>query len=394
MSAPSQPLHDSPAASAGESSPTPPTAFAPPTAAPKPSERTAPVPRRRWSGDILVRGAVLIVAGVIVALLTTQWDRWVGDATRQVTDDSYVRGDVTPLSAQVDGYVRHVAVNDFQPVQKGQLLVEIDDADYQARVAQAEAALAGAEAAIANIKSRKSTQKAQVAEAEGAIAAANAEVERSKAEAERQRELLATTFGTPQKVEQAVAAEKSAAATLVRDQAALDAQRRQLAVLDTEESQLRADYKAKAAALELAQIDLGYTRISAPVAGEVSERAVRDGQYVHAGTEVISVVPLDNVWVIANYKETQLTHVAVGQAAEISVDTFPGVIVKARVDSIAPASGSEFSLLTPDNATGNFTKAVQRIPVKLRLDTSNPLRGKLRPGMSVIATILTDTAPP
>jgi membrane fusion protein (multidrug efflux system) len=109
---------------------------------------------------------------------------------------------------------------------------------------------------------------------------------------------------------------------------------------------------------------------------------------------VISVVPLDNVWVIANYKETQLTHVAVGQAAEISVDTFPGVIVKARFDSIAPASGSEFSLLPPDNATGNSTKVVQRIPVKLRLDPSNPLRGKLRPGMSVIATILTDTAPP
>jgi membrane fusion protein (multidrug efflux system) len=237
-------------------------------------------------------------------------------------------------------------------------------------------------------------QKAQVAGAEADIAAANADVDRTRDEAKRQRNLLATTFGTAQKVEQAIAAEKRAAATLVSDQAALDAERRELAVLDTQESQLRADYKAKAAALELAQIDLGYTRILAPVAGEVSERAVRDGQYVHAGTEVISVVPLDNVWVIANYKETQLTHVAVGQAAEIRVDTFPGVVIEAQVDSIAPASGSQFSLLPPDNATGNFTKVVQRIPIKLRLDANNPLEGKLRPGMSVIATILTNTAPP
>ncbi len=364
-----------------------PTALAPP-AAPSPARR------RLWSVDVLVRVAVLAAAGAIVVLLTTQWDRWVGDATRQVTDDAYVRGDVTPLSAQVDGYVGHVAVNDFQRVQKGELLVEIDDADYQAQVAQAQAALLGAEAAIANIKSRKAMQKAQVAAAEAAIAATEADVERTKDEAERQRELLATTFGTAQKVEQAIAAEKRSAATLVRDQAALAAERQQLAVLDTEESQLRADYKAKAAALELATINLGYTRIAAPVAGEVSERGVRDGQYVHAGTQVISVVPLDNVWVIANYKETQLTHVAVGQRAEIRVDTFPGTVVDAQVDSIAPASGSQFSLLPPDNATGNFTKVVQRIPVKLRLDPNHPLKGRLRPGMSVIATILTDTAPP
>ena len=379
---------------AAEASPTQPSALAPPAAATAPPAAPSPARRRLWSVDILVRVAVLAAAGAIVVLLTTQWDRWVGDATRQVTDDAYVRGDVTPLSAQVDGYVRHVAVGDFQRVEKGDLLVEIDDADYQAEVARAEAALLGAQAAIANIKSRKAEQKAQVAEAEGAIAATNADVERTKDEAERQRELLATTFGTAQKVEQAIAAEKRAAATLVRDQAVLDAQRRELAVLDTEESQLRADYKAKAAALELARINLGYTRIAAPVAGEVSERGVRDGQYVHAGTQVISVVPLDNVWVIANYKETQLTHVAVGQAAEVRVDTFPGVVVKARVDSVAPASGSQFSLLPPDNATGNFTKVVQRIPVKLRLDPDNPLKGRLRPGMSVIATILTDKAPP
>jgi membrane fusion protein (multidrug efflux system) len=290
--------------------------------------------------------------------------------------------------------VRHVAVDDFQRVKAGELLIEIEDDDYRARVAQAEADLLGAEAAIENLKARKAAQHAQVAEAEDAITATQADVERTRLEAERQRTLLATTFGTRQRVEQADAEAGRFAATLARNKAELEAQRRQLAVLDTQELQLRADAKAKQAALDLAKINLGYTRIVAPVGGMVSERGVRDGQYVHAGSQVITVVPLDNVWVLANYKETQLTHVALGQRAEIRIDTFPGVVIDAMVDSIAPASGAQFSLLPPDNATGNFTKVVQRIPVKLRMARDNPLVGKLRPGMSVVATILTDTTPP
>jgi membrane fusion protein (multidrug efflux system) len=362
-----------------------------------PAQRAPPeMPRARrrpWSGITLVRLAVLIAAGVIVFLFATQWDRWVGISVRQVADDAYVRGDLTPLSAQVDGYVQHVAVDDFERVKKGQLLVAIEDDDYRAKVEQAEADLLGAQAAIENIKARKEAQHAQVAEAEDAITATQADVLRTRQEAERQRALLATTFGTQQIVEQADAAAKRFAATLASNQAALDAQRRQMAVLDTQELQLRADAKAKQAALDLAKITLGYTRIVAPVNGEVSERGVRDGQYVHSGSQVISVVPLDNVWVVGNYKETQLTHVAIGQRAEIRVDTFPGIVIKATVDSIAPASGAQFSLLPPDNATGNFTKVVQRIPVKLRIGPDNPLAGHLLPGMSVEATILTDTTP-
>jgi membrane fusion protein (multidrug efflux system) len=349
--------------------------------------------RRPWVGDTPIRLAVLVAAGVMVVLFATQWDRWVGLAVRQVSDDAYVRGDITPLSAKVEGYVRRVAVDDFQRVKASDLLIEIEDDDYRARVAQAEADLLGAKAAIENLKARKAAQHAQVAEAEDAIKATQADVERTRLEAARQRTLLATTFGTPQRVEQANAAAERFAATLARNQAELDAQRSQLAVLDTQEAQLRADVKAKQAALDVAKINLGYTRILAPVSGMVSERGVRDGQYVHAGSQVIAVVPLDNVWVLANYKETQLTHVAIGQRAEIRVDTFPGVVITAMVDSIAPASGAQFSLLPPDNATGNFTKVVQRIPVKLRIAPDNPLAGKLRPGMSVISTILTDTTP-
>jgi membrane fusion protein (multidrug efflux system) len=367
---------------------------------PSPAAQTAPAAdpvqlrRRFWSGEVLLRLAVLAVAGSIVFLFATRWNTWVSGSTRQVTDDAYIRSDVTPLSAKVEGYVKAVAIDDFQRVKAGDLLVEIESSDYQARVAQAEADLLGAQAAIENLKARKAMQKAQVAEAEAAVAAIQADVERTRQEAVRQRALLATTFGTPQKVEQADAEEKRLAANLASKLAELDAQKSELAVLDTQELQLRADEKAKRAALDLAKINLGYTRITAPIDGMVSERGVRAGQYAHAGTQVISVVPLDTVWVIANYKETQLTHVVIGQGAEIRVDTFPGVVISGRVDAIAPASGSQFSLLPPDNATGNFTKVVQRIPVKLRIKPDNPLAGRLRPGMSVEATILTDTAPP
>ena len=367
-----------------------------------PGESAVPLPRDtdRWRrrifrlfGGIPVTIAIMLLAGVVVALFITRWDVWVGASVRQATDDAYVRSDMTPLSAKIEGYIRRVPVNDFQQVKQGDLLVEIEDDDYRARLEQAGAELEGAEAAIENLKSRKALQHSQIAEAQDAINATRADVDRTRKEAARQQALLAYTFGTPQKVEQAVADEKRFEANLARNEAALAAAQRQMAVLDSEEAEVRAAAKAKRAAFDLAKIELGYTRITAPIDGMVSERGVRAGQYVHDGTQVISVVPLHNVWVVANYKETQLTNVKIGQRAEITIDTFPGVVVTGRVDSISPASGSQFTLLPPDNATGNFTKVVQRIPVKITLDQGHPLDGQLRPGMSVIATIRTDSGP-
>ena len=348
---------------------------------------------RRRVGGVPVTVAILLLAGVVVTLFITRWDTWVGASVRQTTDDAYLRSDITPLSAKIEGYIRQVPVNDFQQVQQGDLLIEIEDDDYRARLEQAEAELAGADAMIENLKSRKAEQHSQIAEAQDAISATQADVDRTHKEAVRQQTLLATTFGTPQRVEQAVAEEKRFAANLARNEAALAAAQRQMAVLDTEEGQLRAAAKARRAEVDLAKIELGYTRIAAPIDGMVNERGVRAGQYVRDGTQVISVVPLRNVWVVANYKETQLTNVKIGQRAEITIDTFPGVVVTGRVDSVSPASGSQFTLLPPDNATGNFTKVVQRIPVKIMLDQGQPLEGQLRPGMSVIATIHTDTGP-
>jgi len=347
-------------------------------------------PARRWLRPLVGIGIVAIATSTAV-LFTAQWDSWVGSRIDQTTDDAYVKGDLTPLSAKIEGYVSKVAVGDYQSVRSGDLLVEIEDDDYRARVAQAEADLAGAEAAIENLKAHKAEQHSQIDQAKSAIAATQADVDRTKLEAKRQGALLASSYGTQQKVEQAVADEKRFEATLASNQAELESERRQMAVLDTQESQLRAEMKAKRAQLDLANITLGYTRIAAPVDGMVGERGVRAGQYVRPGAQVISVVPLDTVWVVANYKETQLTRVAVGQRASITIDTFPGVTIWGHVDSIAPASGSQFTLLPPDNATGNFTKVVQRIPVKIVLDPGNALAGKLRPGMSVIATIHTDT---
>lgn len=375
-------------AAVSPSGPTP--ASGQPPAGPDQSPGTKP---SRRLGAWLLRLVILVIAGGIVALFVIRWDVWVGQASRQDTDNAYVRGDITPLSAQVDGYVDRVAVTDFQFVKAGDLLVEIDDQDYRARVDQADADVLGAAAAIQNLKARKDLQHAEIDQAQSVIAATQADVDRTKLELNRQQTLLGTTFGTPQRVEQALADEKRFEATLTRNQAELEAARRQMGVLDTQELQLRADAKAKDAALALAKTNLGYTRIIAPVDGMVGERGVRAGQYLRPGTQVISVVPLDNVWVIANYKETQLTRVAIGQKAEVTVDTFPGVTVTGRVDSIAPASGSQFSLLPPDNATGNFTKVVQRIPVKIVLDPGSPLAGRLRPGMSAVVTILTDSQP-
>ena len=335
---------------------------------------------------------ILAIATALVVLFSSRWDAWVGARSDQTTDDAYVKGDLTPLSAKIDGYVHKVPINDFQNVKAGQLLVEIEDDDYKARLDQAQADVIAAEAAIANVKSRKAHQRSVIVDAESTITATQADVERTRLEDIRQRDLLASTYGTRQRLEQATADEKRFLATLARDRAELEAQRLQLGVLDTEELQLRAELKAKQALLDLSRITLGYTRIAAPVDGWVGERGVREGQYVRPGVQVIAVVPLDTVWVVADYKETQLTRVAVGQPASITVDTFPGVVVTGHVDSISPASGSQFSLLPPDNATGNFTKVVQRIPVKIVLDRGQSLSGRLRPGMSVIATIHTGAA--
>jgi membrane fusion protein (multidrug efflux system) len=333
----------------------------------------------------------LVLAGGLAAAILVNWNRWVGAVGPQWTDDAYVEADLTPLSAQVAGRISGVFVGDFQTVRTGQLLVEIDAAPFQAQLAQAEANVAGAQAAIANIKAQQVLQAANIAAAQAQLQGNRATALRNKLEAQRQRTLLASRVaGTEQAVEQADAAEKLAAAQVMQSGATLEAAHRQLDVQRTQEQQFEANLKAAEAARDVAEINLGYTRIVAPTDGMVGQRQVYPGQYVGVGTQVISVVPLHHLYVIANYKETQLTHLHTGQPAEVRIDTFPGVVLHGHVGSWSPATGSQFALLPPDNATGNFTKVVQRVPVKVLLDDDGGLRNRLRPGMSVEVTIHTE----
>jgi len=394
----------------------------------------------------LVPVTIAVMAIGLIVLISGSWTAWSGARVVQTTDDAYVRADLTPLSTKVAGIVASVEVNDYQAVKAGDLLVRLQDADFSAQVEQAEAALQSSESNLVNNQRQKelqdarieqalvgiSTSEAQIAAAEAgidaaksseanaraALAATQADVQRTLLERRRQEALLATESTTHQTLEQAIAAEEryrgqqssgeaevsAAVAQLASRQADLnrakaglensrvqvEEQRRQRAVLDSQDLVLRADIAAKKAALDLARTNLNYTRIVAPEDGIVGERKVRAGQLVSPGTQVLSLVE-HQVWVQANYLENQLRNIREGDPAEIRVDAYPGMVVHGEVGRIAPASGSQFALLPPDNATGNFTKISQRVPVKILLDDTAGVMGKLRPGLSVVATIRTRT---
>ena len=331
----------------------------------------------------------VIVALAFVALATLRWNAWTGTATTQTTNDAYVRADLTQLSSRVAGEVLKVAVSDFQRVKAGDLLIQIDPADYEAQVSQAEATVEAAQAALDNLSNQIELQYATIAQAEAQQVSAGAAEVQARQEEERQQSLSQSEAGTRQRLEQATAAYAKAQADVRASRAVIAAQRHQLEVLTGTKKQRGADLAGAKAALAAARLKLGYTRITAPFDGVVGQRQVQAGDYVNVGSSLIAVVPLPQVFIVANYKETQLTHVAPGQPVDITVDTFPGEQMHGRVELIAPASGSQFALLPPDNATGNFTKVVQRIPVRIALDPNQPLLARLLPGMSVVTHIHT-----
>ncbi len=304
------------------------------------------------------------------------------------TDDANIAGDVTPLAAKVAGYIQQVAVGDFQPVKKHDLIAVIEPSDYRAQLLQAEANLAAAQAALANIDNQKAVQRALIRQAEATIQATDADLLRYSLEEKRQRDLLLTKLaGTEQQVEQANANAQRTVAQRQLNVAQLDQQKALLAALDVQQNQLQAQVQAANAQLELAKNNLAYTMIYSPADGMVGQRQVRDGQFVNVGTQIIDVVPLPNIWVIANFKETQMTNVRIGQPARVMVDAFPDLVLKGHVENWSPGTGSTFALLPPDNATGNFTKVVQRVPVKIVLDPDPALGALVRPGMSVEAKV-------
>jgi membrane fusion protein, multidrug efflux system len=306
------------------------------------------------------------------------------------TDDAYVKADSTIVAPKVSGYLAEVLVQDNERVAAGQLLARIDDPDFRTALDQARADVDAAEATVRNLDAQIVLQQSLIEQARASIAATEATLQFARQDSARYRELMATGFGTVQRAQQTEAAKNEQTAQLTRDRAGLVAAQKRVDVLTTERAKAEADRAHSQAVARQAELNLSYTRIVAPVDGTVGARSLRVGQYVQAGTQLMAVVPLQAVYLVANYKETQLTDVRPGQKATIEIDTFPGARLTAHVDSLSPASGLEFALLPPDNATGNFTKIVQRIPVKLVLDDER-LAGLLRPGMSVEPTI--DTKP-
>jgi len=341
----------------------------------------------RMAPEVVWRSLVFIVALAILIVVTTRWTGWQGQAGWQSTDDAYLQSDLTPIASKVAGYVRIVPIQDYDRVRAGQVVAEIVDSDYRAAVDQAQAALAASRAQVQALKAQQALQGANVEAAKSVVASTAAALEQNRRDLARQQQLLDTGSSSTEASEKLRTLRDQLAAQIAQNRAQVQAASRQLGVLSAQQAQAEAAAAAQQAGLQVARINLGYTRILAPQDGVLGQRQVRPGQFVGVGGQVTTLTPLPRIWVIANFKETQLTHMAVGERAKIRVDTFPGHILKGHVQAFAPGSGAQFALLPPDNATGNFTKVVQRIAVKIAIDDADGLADRLRPGMSVVARI-------
>ncbi|WP_407176097.1 HlyD family secretion protein [Bradyrhizobium sp. STM 3562] len=332
----------------------------------------------------------LLMIGTAVALLAGAswygWDYWTVGRFEVSTDDAYVKADNTTIAPKVSGYLSAVLVGDNEHVKTGQVLARIDDRDFKVALDQAKADVAAAQAAVASKQAQLDVQGAVIEAARATLDVDTAAETFAKQENKRYTDLAATGFGSLQNAQAAQSRDASAVAAIARDRANLASAIKQQELLKAEIAQAVAAAARATALRQQAELNLSYTTIVAPIDGVAGNRTLRTGQFVQAGTQLMSLVPSSGAYVIANYKETQLTDVHRGQRVDIEVDMFPGRIVHGHVDSLAPASGQEFALLPPDNATGNFTKVVQRIPVKIALDSPDV---ELRPGMSVIPTIQT-----
>ena len=333
------------------------------------------------------RVLVFIVAIGIIFVVSTRWSRWEGGAGWQITNDAYLQADLTPIAAKVGGYLQDLPVEDFQRVHAGQVIAQIVEDDYKAAVAQAEAGIAAAIAQDETLKAQRELQQATIAAARAAVAVVQANIAQNGRDLTRQHRLLESGSSSTEATEKLDTLHAQLIAQEQQAEAQAHAAERQLGVLAAQEQQAEAAIAAQRANLEVAKLNLKYTTIVATQDGVIGQRQVKPGQYVGVGSQITTLSPLPNVWVVANYKETQLTHMAVGQKAEVTVDTFPGHTLKGHVNAFSPGSGAQFALLPPDNATGNYTKIVQRVAVKILIDDADGLKDRLVPGLSVEAHV-------
>lgn len=311
----------------------------------------------------------------------------ISDSPSQATDDAYVTADFTRVAPRIAGQVERVFVEDNQQVKAGQLLAKIDDRDYRAALAAAEALVLEEKAEIASLDAEIARHPALVAQARAALRADRAAISFAQADAVRYHNLSEKGAGALQEEQKAHSALEQQRAAHERDSAALTASQRQLPMLEAARAEQVAELAKAEAALEQARLNLSYTEIRAPIDGMVGQRALRVGQFVTPGTHMASVVPLADAYILANFQENQLEHMRIGQPVRITVDSYPDLVLSAHVDSLAPATGLSFAPIAPDNATGNFTKVVQRIPVKIVIDKGQARANMLRVGMSVIPTV-------
>ncbi|RAZ92455.1 HlyD family secretion protein [Mesorhizobium hawassense] len=351
-------------------------------AAGAPDGITSPVSKRRFKRMAL---ASAVLASIIAG---GYWGHgyWTTGQYLESTDDAYLKADYTTVAPKISGYIAAVLVHDNQAVETGQVLARIDDRDFRAALAQADADVKAAEAAVRNLDAQIALQHSLIEQAKATVAATQASLTFASADADRYTTLAKSGTGTAQKAEASRAQADQLVAGLQRDEASVAAAQAKINVLVTERDSAVAQKDRAQAAAGQARLNLSYATITAPVDGTVGARTLRVGQFVGSGMQLMAVVPMDAIYVVANFKETQLAHVRDGQPVSLVVDGFPGVELKGHVDSLSPASGLEFALLPPDNATGNFTKIVQRIPVRIAID-NHELGGLLRPGMSVEPTI-------
>ncbi|RJX79895.1 HlyD family secretion protein [Pseudomonas sp. LS-2] len=342
----------------------------------------SPKPARGKRLILMLLAAVIVVGAVIVGM---HW--WTVGRFLESTDDAYVGGDVTVIGPKVPGYITELKVVDNQFVHAGDLLVKIDDRDYVAALNKAEGAVAAEQALLANLDATEQLQHAVVSQAKAGIDAANAETVRSRDDQVRYQVLSGRSAVSVESFQRADATYKTAQANGAKAQASMLASQRQLDVISTQKQQARAALEQAKAERDMARLNVGYTELRAPVDGVIGNRRARVGAYAAAGTQLLSVVPATGLWVDANFKEDQLQHMHPGQAVTIEADVLPGQVFHGHLDSLAPATGSQFSVLPPENATGNFTKIVQRVPVRVYLDGEDGHLGKLRPGLSVVAEV-------
>jgi len=330
----------------------------------------------------LLAGAALIGAAAIWYGLS--W--WTVGRFIQSTDDAYVGGEVTSIVSKVPAFVQTVAIMDNQPVKAGDLLIKLDDRDYRAQLARAEASVDAQNASLANLDANARLQRAVIDQAKAEIVATAAELQRTRYDVDRYRALSDNQNASQQRYQQADADHKKALAADQKARAALEAAERRLEVIETQKQQTRAALAQAVAERDLARINLGYTEIRAPIDGVVGNRGARVGSYATTGAQLLSIVPDRGLWIDANFKENQLARIREGQPVKIVADLLPGVTLTGRVASVAPATGAQFSVIPPENATGNFTKIVQRVPVRIALDEHGAAT-HLRPGLSVVVRV-------